>query len=244
MAEPSPTAPTPAAPPLAPAVPKQSRGLLNQAQLDALTKAEQIALAALKPAHAAKLTTGGIDGAFVLLVQTEAGLARKKGGDAIQKTSSKSGATLGEEAAKKALVKSINTIQARARQKYFFTEPAVLLAYYIGTDRIDANRPMLEQVSQAILDKLATDTLPGVTADLQTELADRCQDYIGTNLEQGGAQSGATDDRTALTALLKSLTQRRMTLQFAADAEWPWHDPASAGIRKEFHLPPGGPFTG
>ena len=27
-------------------------------------------------------------------------------------------------------------------------------------------------------------------------------------------------------------------------AEWPWHDPASAGIRKEFHLPPGGPFTG
>ncbi len=39
-------------------------------------------------------------------------------------------------------------------------------------------------------------------------------------------------------------TQARMTIQFAADAEWPWHDPASAGIRKEFHLPPGGPFTG
>ncbi len=23
-----------------------------------------------------------------------------------------------------------------------------------------------------------------------------------------------------------------------------WHDKASAGIRKEFHLPPGGPFRG
>lgn len=30
----------------------------------------------------------------------------------------------------------------------------------------------------------------------------------------------------------------------AADTEGLWHDPASAGIRKEFHLPPGGPFTG
>ena len=44
--------------------------------------------------------------------------------------------------------------------------------------------------------------------------------------------------------MLKSITQRRMTVQFAADAEWPWHDPAHAGIRKEFHLPPGMPFTG
>ena len=43
---------------------------------------------------------------------------------------------------------------------------------------------------------------------------------------------------------VKSRTQHRMTIQFAADAEGLWHDPASAGIRKEFHLPPGGPFTG
>lgn len=39
------------------------------------------------------------------------------------------------------------------------------------------------------------------------------------------------------------ITQHRMTIQFAADAEGLWHDPASAGIRKEFHLPPGGLIT-
>lgn len=238
-----PTPPDPTPPP-GPAVPKQQRGLLNQAQLDALTKAEQVVLAALKTAYAAKLTTGGIEGTFVLAVQTDCGLARKKGGEAIQKTSSKGGATLSEEAAKQALVKTINTIQARARQKYFFTEPATLTDYYIGTDRIDANRPILEQVSQAIIDKLVTDTLPGVTTDLKSALADRRQDYLDTNEDQRGAQSGATGDRNALTAMIKSITERRMTIQFAADAEWPWHDPASAGIRKEFHLPAGGPFTG
>ena len=51
-----PTPPPPSEPPVPPAVPKQSRGLLNQAQLDALTKAEQVVLAALKPPYAAKLT--------------------------------------------------------------------------------------------------------------------------------------------------------------------------------------------
>ena len=192
---------------------------------------------------AAFQTTDSVEGSFVLLLQTDCGLARKKGGDAIQKTSSKSGAILDEEGAKKALVTSMNTVQARARQKYFFTEPATLTDYYIGTERMDANRAILEQVFQAIIDKLITDTLPGVTAGQNTELADRRHDYLDTNLEQGGAQSGAIDDRNASATMLKRLTQRRMTIQFAVGAERPWHDKASAGNRKEFHLSPGGPST-
>ncbi len=239
-----PTPPPPSEPPVPPAVPKQSRGLLNQAQLDALTKAEQVVLTALKPPYAAKLTAGGIEGAFVLLVQTDCGLARKKGGDAVQGTTGKESATATEAAAHKALVKAIQTIQSRARQKYFFAEPDALTAYYIGTDRVDANRAMLEQVSQAVIDKLVTDTLPGVTAAQKTALADLRQDYIGANADQTTAQSDATTARTELEAMLKSLTQRRMTIQFAADAEWPWHEPASAGVRKEFHVPGGMPFTG
>jgi hypothetical protein len=231
-------------PPATPAVPKQSRGLLNQAQLDALTKAEQITLAALKPAYAAKLAAGDIAGAFVEQLKTDCGLARKKSGDAVQGTTGKESATATETAAQKALVKAIQTIQSRARQKYFFTDPDALTAYYIGTDRIDANRAILEQVSQAIIDKLATDTLPGVTAAQKTALGELRQAYINANSAQTGAQSTATSARTDLEAMLKSITQRRMTIQFAADAEWPWHDPASAGFRKEFHLPPGGPFTG
>jgi len=44
-----------------------------------------------------------------------------------------------------------------------FANPDILTAYYIGTDRIDANRARMEQVSQAIIDKIATDTLTVVT---------------------------------------------------------------------------------
>lgn len=162
----------------------------------------------------------------------------------MQDTTEKQGATATETAAQKALVKAIQAIQARARQKYFFTEPDALTAYYIGTDRIDANRATLEQVSSAILDQLVTDTLPGVTAGQKTALADRRAAYVEANSAQTDAQSEATTARTDLGVLLKSITQRRMTIQFAADAEWPWHDPASAGVRKEFHLPAGQPFTG
>jgi hypothetical protein len=38
-----------------------------------------------------------------------------------------------------------------------------------------------------------------------------------------------------------AVTQRRhdKEIQFAADAEWPHDDPANAGIRAEFQLPPG-----
>lgn len=36
---------------------------------------------------------------------------------------------------------------------------------------------------------------------------------------------------------------RRKTIEFPR-AEGLWHDSASDGIRKEFHLPPSGPFTG
>ena len=57
-------------------VSEQSPWALNRAQLDACSKPGPIAFAALKSAYAAKLTTGGIEGAFVLLVQTNCGLAR------------------------------------------------------------------------------------------------------------------------------------------------------------------------
>ena len=50
--------------------------------------------------------------------------------------------------------------------------------------------------------------------------------------------------KPTLKPMLRSLTQRRMPLQFAAATEGLWHDLVSVGARKEFHLPPGGPFTG
>jgi hypothetical protein len=41
-----------------------------------------------------------------------------------------------------------------------------------------------------------------------------------------------------------SITDRRITIQFAADAEWPCTVDANAGIRGEFFLPLSQPFHG
>jgi hypothetical protein len=35
-----------------------------------------------------------------------------------------------------------------------------------------------------------------------------------------------------------------MTIQFAADAHWPWHDKHNAAVRKEFQLPKETVFAG
>jgi len=44
--------------------------------------------------------------------------------------------------------------------------------------------------------------------------------------------------------MLASITDRRITIQFAADAEWQYTKPENAGIRKEFYLPTDRPFKG
>ena len=41
-----------------------------------------------------------------------------------------------------------------------------------------------------------------------------------------------------LEVAVHDITARRREIQFAADAEWPHTDPAHAGTRREFKLPP------
>jgi hypothetical protein len=57
-------------------------------------------------------------------------------------------------------------------------------------------------------------------------------------------QSDATTKRKQRDAQVASITDRRLTIQFAADAEWPFNVDANAGIRVEFFLPAHQPFHG
>ena len=118
--------------------------------------------------------------------------------------------------------------------------------------RADCDRKMVAEhqaeldggEAEAILTQLATDTLPGITATKVTALGDLREAWITDNQTQGDAQSDATDERTDLTALVKTATDARITIQFAADAEYPYTTKANAAARKEFQLPANGPFTG
>ena len=60
----------------------------------------------------------------------------------------------------------------------------------------------------------------------------------------GDAQPDATDERTDLTVLVKTATDASITIQFSADAEYPYTTKANAAARKEFQLPADGPFIG
>ena len=57
-------------------------------------------------------------------------------------------------------------------------------------------------------------------------------------------QSDATTRRKQRDAQVQSITDRRLTIQFAADAEWPYTVDANAGIRGECFLPLSQPFHG
>jgi len=63
-------------------------------------------------------------------------------------------------------------------------------------------------------------------------------------LTQGGTQSDASKERNSIEDAVKSITDRRIHIQFAADVQWPASDKANARIRCEFQLPADRPFSG
>jgi hypothetical protein len=141
-----------------------------------------------------------------------------------------------------------------------------LQGYFIG-DRLTGNAAVLHQIAFSISELVtpktgtdldtATDRLPGITL----EDVNRLRAFIG--LPEAGAvepesssssSSSSTEgglvepDTVADTAerdrMIGEINDRRMEVQFAADAAWPYTNPANAEARRAFHLPRARPFSG
>jgi hypothetical protein len=169
--------------------------------------------------------------------------ARGKGSAAVSATGHKEQSTAEEEKAGKALVAQIREFQARARQKHFSKNPDALAGYGIGL-KIYNSRALLEGWAQTILDKTATDKLPKITETKRAALKAALQTYKDTQTGQTGAIGQASGTRIDRDTLVEQATERRLWLQFAADAEWPHSDPANTPIRREFQLPANRAFIG
>ena len=92
--------------------------------------------------------------------------------------------------------------------------------------------------------KLAADDLPGITPAKVTTLGELRAAYLAAQDNQSGEQAEATRVRGARDARLQAITDRRIQIQYAADAEWAADNKAHAGVRKEFALPINRAFNG
>ena len=201
---------------------------LNREQAGELNKTGLICLAAQKTAYATVLADHDISATYVTTLVTDVATARTRSMTAVQATGSKKSATNLQDVCARKLLRGLRVVQIAARQKYRYNDPAKLGDYYIG-QRIDESRPVLDQSSLAILNKATAD-------GYRTE-------WKACTASQSTEQSAATTQRAERNAMVDSIQQRRIELQFAADAAWPWSNPENAGVRGEFKLPRTRPLT-
>ena len=236
-----PTPPTPPTPP--DPTPTHTPSVFNQAQLSALSEADKICVAAQKPAYAPALAVREITAAEVTQLVADILTCRQTAAAATQSSTGKRVATDAMHTAETNLLTALHEVQAAARQKYARTNPTQMNDYMVG-HRLNPNQATFKQSVQAIIKKLGTDTLPGITpakvANLQTLLTA----YTTLAANPDSQQSDATTERRQRDAQISSITDRRLTIQFAADAEWPYTVDTNAGIRSEFYLPLSQPFHG
>jgi membrane-associated HD superfamily phosphohydrolase len=220
---------------------KRTRGPLNQGHLRKLTKAEGIGQAAQNNGHAAVLAERDITAPFVAEFLDDTEEARTKAADAVMHGTSAKDATAKEDKAAHLLLAAMQEVQKAAKQKYARTNRIALGDFFIGR-KLNGNRPNLLQTSQTIINKVAADTLPGITAAKKAKLKTLRQAWIDANATKSDSSTFAQTARAELKTMIKSIEDRRVAIQLAADAEWPHTEPEHAAIRKEFGLSPRTPF--
>ena len=229
MADPTPT-PNPQPTPKS----KRQRSPVNQHLVDELDLAEQLAGVAQKAAYKTALAGEEIDGAFITGLTGKIAEADKLLGSATDDTADKQSTTKQEQALKDALHAQIQAIQQRAKRKYAEGDP-LRAKYFIG-ERIESNRATLERATRAILQQLATDTLPGLKPADGPALQAALDAYVKVQGDQTGTQSDATTARSQLAAKVKAVADLRRQIQYAADTLWPATQATNAGIRTEFKI--------
>ena len=104
-------------------------------------------------------------------------------------------------------------------------------------------RPAMEQGSQSLLSKMESERLQGLDTQFITEMGEHRKAYVGRNGAQGATESTAQTQRLKRDALIESIKDFRIEIQYAIDAEYGPGDPANAPARREFDLPVNRPFN-
>ena len=214
----------------------KSPGLLNQRQARAVSKAEIIGLAAQHPDHAPALDGREISKDFAAQFLTDVDAARDKAADALASTTARKNATADATKTAYSLIAGLQEVQKAARRRYSRTNRIALNDYLIG-QKLNGSRPNLLQTSQTILNKAGTDPLPGITPAKLKALRTARQSWIDAHTAQTENKATALTHRAGLKDALRSIEDRKVAIQLAADAQWPHTVEINSGIRGQFALP-------
>ena len=243
---PDPTPPTPPTP--ADDHTPKPRGYFNQAQLDDLEIAESVLTAAQD--HDTGLARRQITAGYIAGFATAITQARAKISETGQAADNTGAATLNAGGAERALLIALQGIQSAAKQKHRMLDedddPATNFStdgYLIGK-RLNLNRAALLQNADTLIGKAGTDELPGYDEAGIKAVADTLKIYRDAGGGQQSADEDRGTDRTQRDALIKKINSRRMAIQHAADALWPYTAKSTRPIRKAFQLPLSRPFNG
>jgi hypothetical protein len=216
---------------------RRARGAFNKSQLIELNKATLVAHQALKTAHIGKLTEEGKDVAFVNALVAKILSAGQHGTGAVGCSAERVSMTVSSAAAKKKLVQRLRQIQAKAKLKYQFDDPAKLRSYLVG-EPIASSRAMLEQSAQTILKKANDERPGGIDTTFIIAGEGERTEYVNSKTKQRDKQAEARAERTQRDGFVASVKRARIELQLAADAAWPAGVVENAAVRVLFFLKP------
>ena len=210
-----------------------------------LDQAERYATIAHRPEVAAALAEKDLTAAFITDLSGNVATCRGHLATFVQATTDRQVHTEREKALRLSLIVALQAVQSGAKRKWARTasQRDKLKGYFVGTTLKTLGFASLSEAADTILRQARPDSLPGVsTADL-TGLESAITTWKAANEAQAQAQNAATVAHQAAESLAKTILNRRIQLQLAADVAFPYSDKASAAIRKEFGLPKNGPLN-
>lgn len=163
-------------------------------------------------------------------------------GAAVNNTTAHREATAAEKKAAKKLEAGLREVQKAAKQKYARSNRLALADYFIGK-KLNGSQHNLLQTSQTILGKVAGDELPGITTTKVKALGAQRKSWLDATETQTMAETASLSSRAELKTMVKSIKDKKIAIQLAADAEWPHSDEENSGTRKEFALSPKRPLA-
>ena len=225
-----------------PAEPKRTRGKFSRRDATLISEAKEICVAAKKPQYAAALTLKKVPPAFVTGLED---LITQAGGHteaAVNADENRMGDTREKSDARQDLIQNLQSIQAAARLEFLPEQPEKLHVYGT-TEDLDASKPVLEQSSQAMINK-ATQERPGnLDTAFIVETQAKRDKFVSKDGEQSAEVSKGKQERRSLKSMLRTIVARRKKIQYAADLLWPHYQTGSAQARSDFKLPLDRPYT-